>query len=71
MIATPKHTDPKVAGSQPASTAERPMIAQQVDTSSSTPLPDAASGRRLRNILVLANIVGWILILVVLKLVFF
>ncbi|MGN6308784.1 MAG: hypothetical protein ACTHNN_04425 [Xanthobacteraceae bacterium] len=50
--------------------AERAMIADEANISASPASADG-SDRRLRNALILANIIGWILILGLLKLIFF
>jgi hypothetical protein len=52
------------------SSAEQPITKQQANIPSSLS-PIDASGRKLRNGLILANIVGWILIVVLIKLIFF
>jgi hypothetical protein len=72
MIARQKVTDATSDSglSAESSSAEQAMIADQANIPS---LPASAndSGRRLRNVLILANIAGWIIILGLIKLIFF
>jgi len=49
--------------------AEPPMIADRVNISALPPAP--VTNRRLRNWLILANIIGWIAIVCVVRLIFF
>lgn len=72
MIAKLKNTETPGVDGNPAnaSSAERAMIADQANISSST-APADGSGRRLRNLLILANIVAWIAILGLIKVFFF
>lgn len=70
MIARPKEIDPTNLGgpsSAEDSSAERPMIADQANM----PMPADGSGRKLRNALILANVAGWVVIIILIKLVFF
>jgi hypothetical protein len=72
MIARLKDSEAKGVGGHSAdpSSAERAMIADQANIPSS---PASADGtdRRLRNVLILANIAGWIVIIGLIKLIFF
>lgn len=43
------------------------MIADQANM----PMPADGSGRKLRNALILANVAGWVAIIILIKLVFF
>ncbi len=52
-----------------APAAEPPMIADRVNISALPPAP--ATNRRLRNWLILANIVAWVAIICVIRLIFF
>jgi hypothetical protein len=72
MIARLKDIDTTGVSGAPAdpTSAERAMIADQANISSSPASADG-SGRRLRNLLILANIAGWIVILGLIKLIFF
>ncbi len=72
MIARLKDVETSSASGHSAdlSAAERAMIADEANISASPPSADG-SDRRLRNALILANIIGWILILLLLKLIFF
>jgi hypothetical protein len=70
MIARPKEIDPgSVSGtsSADAPSVERPMIADRANM----PLPAADSGRKLRNVLILANIAGWVAIIILIRTIFF
>ena len=72
MIARLKDVETTGTGGDPAdpSPSERAMIADQANISSSPTSADV-SDRRLRNALILANIVGWLAILGLIKLIFF
>ena len=73
MTAKLKDIETTRASGPPADTssAEQPTITKQQANISSSLSPIDASSRKLRNGLILANIVGWILIVVVIKLIFF
>jgi hypothetical protein len=72
MIAKLKNTETPDVDGHPAnaSSAERAMIADQANIPSST-APADVSSRRLRNLLILANVVAWIAILGLIKVFFF
>jgi hypothetical protein len=72
MIARLKDVETPGTSGHPAdpSSAERAMIADEANISASRASTDG-SDRRLRNALILANILGWIVVLGLLKLIFF
>ena len=72
MIAKLKNVDTTGVSEDLAtpSSAEQVMIAHQANISSSPPSAEG-SDRRLRNVLILANIAGWIVILGLIKMIFF
>jgi hypothetical protein len=70
MTVGPRKIDTAEGGSPFATDApsmERPMIADHANITSST----GNSGRRLRNIFILANVIGWIAIVLAVRLLFF
>jgi hypothetical protein len=72
MIAKLKDIDTTGMNGPPAdiASAEQPTITKQTNISLSHS-PTDASGRQLRNALILVNIVGWIFIIGLVKLAFF
>lgn len=71
MIARLKDIEARGASGDPAGpSAEQTMIAHQANIPSSPTSADS-SDRRLRNVLILANIIGWIAIFGLIKLIFF
>jgi len=72
MIARLKDVETSSASGQSTDplAAERAMIADEANISASPASADG-SDRRLRNALILANTIGWIAILLLLKLIFF
>jgi hypothetical protein len=60
--------DDSFSSRQPS--AEPSMIAEHADISPS-PLPAEGSNRRLRNGLILANVVAWIAIIIAIRTIFF
>lgn len=51
--------------------AEPPMIADRVNIPALPPAPAPVTNRRLRNWLILANVLAWVVIVGVIRLIFF
>ena len=54
-----------------APAAEPPMIVDRVTISAPPPAPAPVTNRRLRNWLILANIIAWVAIICIIRLIFF